>query len=38
MLVNNSESETVICGYLDLGNNLFVVPADNKTQYEAPEK
>ena len=29
VLVNNSEGETVIRGNLDLGNNLFMVSADN---------
>ena len=38
VLVNNSEGKTVICGHLDLGNNLYMVPADNTIQYEAPNQ
>ena len=38
VLVNNSECESVICGHLDLGNNLYMVPADDTVQYEAPMK
>ena len=30
VLVNNSEGQTVIRGHLDLGNNLYMVPADDK--------
>ena len=37
MLVNNSKGETVIRGHLDLGNNLYIVPADNTIQYETPQ-
>ena len=29
VLVNNSEGKTVIRGHLDLGNNLYMVPADD---------
>ena len=38
VLVNNSEGETVIRGHLDLGNNLYMVPADDTQvmQYEQP--
>ena len=40
VLVNNSKGETVIRGHLDLGNNLYMVPADDThaptVQYEAP--
>ena len=37
VLVNNSESKTVIRGHLDLVSNLYLVPADNTVQYEAPK-
>ena len=37
VLVNNSEGETVIRGHLDLGSNLYMVPADDTVQYEAPK-
>ena len=36
MLVNNRESETVIHGHLDLGNNLYTVPADDTHAPAAP--
>ena len=29
VLVNNSEGDTMIRGQLDLGNNLYMVPADD---------
>ena len=32
VLVNNSKSEILIRGHLDLGNNQYLVPADNTTQ------
>ena len=38
VLVNNSEGETVIRRHLDLGNNLYMVPADDTKQYEALRK
>ena len=37
VLVNNTEGEGVMRGHLDLGSNLYMVPVDNKVQYEAPE-
>ena len=30
VLANNSEGEMVICGHFALGNNLYMVPVDNK--------
>ena len=38
VLVNNSEGETVICGHLDMGNNLYIDPTDTTIQYEAPKQ
>ena len=33
VLVNNSEGETVIKGHLDLGSNLYMVPANDEDTY-----
>ena len=35
--VNNSKGEEVMRGHLDLGRNLYIVPADNTVPYEAPK-
>ena len=35
--MNNSEGKVVMRGHLDLGSNLYMVPADDTVLYEAPK-